>query len=117
MDVRYLFDSNGTWIAFQDDDLVFHRDGSFLGWTPWAGEGADDVLTAPGDYLGTIVPEEPGRARLCAIAGRPYRGYPGRPATVRSPGYPGHPGTLPPDQLPAGARDIPQPLPTTVRAH
>lgn len=106
MDVRYLFDSAGTWIAFRDGDLVFDRHGAFVGWTPWTGDAAGDVVNAPGEYLGTILPEDPMRGRLYALNRRPYRGYPGRPDTPAYPGYPGHPGTLPPAPLPPGARDI-----------
>ena len=106
MDVRYLFDSAGAWIGFQDGDLVFDRGGAFLGWTPWSGDAADDVVSAPGEYLGTILPEDPEHGRLYAIYHRPYRGYPGRPDAPDYPGYPGHPGTLPPAPLPAGARDV-----------
>lgn len=106
MDVCYLYDSAGTWIAFQDGDLVFDRGGAFLGWTPWTGDGTTDVVTAAGDYLGTIVPVDSDRARLYALSRHPYRGYPGRPEEPSYPGYPGHPGRLPPVPLPAGTRDI-----------
>lgn len=104
--VRYLFDSAGDWIAFQEGDLVFDRSGAFLGWTPWTGEAANDVVTGPGEYLGTIVPESPRRGRLYTLLRRRYHGYPGHPVSLRSPGYPGHPGSLPPAPLPAGARDV-----------
>lgn len=106
VDVRYLFDSAGAWIAFQEGDMVFDRSGAFLGWTPWTDDAANDVVTAPGEYLGTIVPESPTRGRLYTLVRRPYHGYPGYPANLRSPGYPGHPGSLPPAPLPAGARDV-----------
>lgn len=106
MDVRYLFDSAGSWIGFQDGELVFDRDGRFLGWTPWTGEAVNDVATARGDYFGTILPEDARHARLYTLSNRPYRGYPGRPDAPDYPGYPGHPGPLPPRVLPTGARDI-----------
>ena len=110
MDVRYLYDSAGAWIAFQDGDLVFDRDGAFLGWTPWTtDDAATDVVTAAGDYLGTIVPVARDRARLYAVSHRPYRGYAGRPDKPSYPGYPGHPGPLPSVPLPAGTRDIDTP--------
>ena len=114
MDVRYLYDSTGAWIAFQDGDFVFGRDGMFLGWTPWSGDGSADVVTAAGEYLGTILPVESGCARLYALSGRPYPGYAGRPEEPDYPGYPGHPGLLPPVPLPAGARDIDAPLPVHI---
>ena len=109
MAIRYLYSSDGTWIAFQDGDHVFDRNGTFLGWTPWPGGAATEVVTAAGDYVGTIMPVDPDRARLYALARRPYRGYPGRPDKPGYPGYPGHPGPLPPVPLPAGTRDIDAP--------
>lgn len=106
MDIRYLFDSTGRWIGFAEDNRVFDRSGAFLGWTPWNGDAANDVVTASGDYFGTILPEDRVHARLYALRSRPYRGYPGRPDTPDYPGYPGHPGTRQPEALPAGARDV-----------
>lgn len=105
MDIHYLFDSDGSWIAFKDGDLVFARNGDFLGWTPWI-DRSDDVVTARGEYLATILPEDSCRARLYALRGKPYRGYPGRPEVPDYPGYPGHPGTLAPAALPPGAQDV-----------
>ena len=109
MDIRYLYSSDGTWIAFQNGHHVFDRSGTFLGWTPWAGDATNDVVTVAGDYIGTIVPVDPDHGRLYALAQRPYRGYPGRPDKPAYPGYPGHPGPLPPVSLPAGTRDIDAP--------
>ena len=105
MDVHYLFDSGGSWIAFKAGDLVFDRNGDFLGWTPWL-DRSNDVVTAHGEYLATILPEDACHARLYALRGQPYRGYPGRPSIPDYPGYPGHPGTLAPAPLPPGARDV-----------
>ena len=106
MDVKYLFDSDGRWIAFKSDDLVFDRSGEFLGWIPPQIEDSNDVVTALGDYVATILPEDASHARLYALRGRPYRGYYGRPDVPDYPGYPGHPGTLTPAPLPPGASDV-----------
>ena len=105
MDVHYLFDSHGSWIAFKDGDLVFDRDGQFLGWTPPI-NGPNDVVTAQGEYLATILPEDSSHARLYTLRGKPYCGYHGRPDVPDYPGYPGHPGTLAPTALPPGAQDV-----------
>ena len=104
MDVRYLFDSKGSWIAFKAGLFVFDRGGSFLGWTPWE-DNVDEVVTARGEYLGTILSEGQ-HGRLYVLRGRPYRGYPGRPEIPDYPGYPGHPGKMEPTVLPPGAEDV-----------
>lgn len=99
MNVDFLFDSSGRWIAFRSGSYVFSPAGDWIGWLPWSD---DDVVSDTGEYLGTIFPH----GRLFRILGKPYRGYPGVPPHPPYPGYPGypkHPGYLPP---PAGATDV-----------
>lgn len=105
MKVRYLFDSNGSWIAFEAGKRVFDRDGAFMGWTPW-NDHPDEVVTALGEYLGTIVEKKKQHARLYRLRNRAYLGYPGRPEMPQYPGYPGHPGMIEPAALPPGAEDV-----------
>ena len=105
MKVRYVFDSFGSWIAFQAGRDVFDRDGAFIGWTPWS-DCPEEVVTPLGDYLGTIVEKNGQQARLYRLRDHSYRGYPGRPEMPPHPGYPGHPGTMDSVELPPGAEDI-----------
>ena len=93
MDVRYLFDSQGGWIAFKADDFVFDRAGRLLGWTPWE-DDPNEVVSPCGEYVGTVVGQPHDRARFYRFRDHPYRGYPGRPTVGGHPGYPGHPGNL-----------------------
>lgn len=103
MDTRFLFDSEGSWVAFVDGRFVFARDGSLLGWTPWD-DHPDEVVNPSGDYVATIVGEN-GHERLFRFRDQPYRGYAGRPD---DPGYryPGHPGWIEATVLPIGAEDV-----------
>ncbi len=66
MSAKYLFNSDGEWIAFRLGDYVYNRDGDWIGWLPWDDE---DVVSQDGDYLGTIV-----RNRLFYLYYKPYRG-------------------------------------------
>jgi hypothetical protein len=34
MSVRYLFNSHGKWIAFQQNKYVFDTSGKWMGWMP-----------------------------------------------------------------------------------
>lgn len=104
MDIRYLFDSDGRWIAFVDDRFVFSRDGVLLGWTPWD-DHPDEVVTQSGEYLATIVGGN-GHERLFRFQDHPYRGYAGRPDDPGYSCYPGHPGLADATLLPLGAEDV-----------
>ena len=52
MAVQYLFDSNGSWIAFRVGKNMFDPDCYWIGWIPWEDT---DVVSLDGEYLGTIV--------------------------------------------------------------
>ncbi|MGC1310525.1 MAG: 4-fold beta flower protein [Phormidesmis sp.] len=99
MDVQYLFNSSGQWIAFRLGKYVFNTEGEWIGWLPWE---EPDVVDKSGNYLGTIYPE--GRFyKTCFNHLREYPGYPGYPDYPGYPGYPGFKGFSP---LPAGTEDL-----------
>lgn len=98
MDIQYLFNSSGDWIAFRIDKNIYNADAKWVGWMPW---GDDDVVSVKGDYLGTICSGD----RLYHF-NKPYRGYPGYPGYPGFPGYPGYPGFAGYSSLPLGAKDV-----------
>ena len=79
VNVNYLFDSLGRWIAFRKRQYVFDRDSHWIGWTPW---GDNEVYAPNGSYLGTITYGN----RLYCYHQREDRGTPG---TVEPPPFPG----------------------------
>ncbi|MFN2405714.1 MAG: 4-fold beta flower protein [Pyrinomonadaceae bacterium] len=90
MNVQYLFNSRGEWIAFKKGKYVYDTNGEWVGWLPWDN---NDVVDVSGNYLGTIF----NKNRFFKVTYKPYRGYPGYP------GYPGYAGYSP---LPPNATDI-----------
>jgi hypothetical protein len=99
MDVQYLFNSSGQWIAFRVGKYVFNTEGEWIGWLP----GQDlDVMDINGSYLGSIYPEN----RFYRKYFQPYKGYPGYPGYPGHPGYPGYPGFKGYSSLPAGTEDL-----------
>ena len=79
VNVNYLFDSAGRWIAFRKRRYVFDKESRWIGWTPWD----DNEVYAPnGTYLGTITY---GNRLYC------YRQRQERPAppVIEAPPFPG----------------------------
>ena len=87
MDIQFLFDSAGNWIAFRKDKFIYDTFGHFFAWLPWQD---NDVVTTNGEYFGTIFPKN----RIYKLINHPYRGYPG---------YPGFAGFSP---RPSGTIDV-----------
>ncbi|MBR5676391.1 MAG: hypothetical protein IKX14_08165 [Neisseriaceae bacterium] len=79
VNVNYLFDSAGRWIAFRKRRYVFDRDSRWIGWTPW---DDNEVYSPNGSYLGTITYGN----RLYCYSQRDDRGAPG---TIEPPPFPG----------------------------
>ena len=79
VNVNYLFDSAGRWIAFRKRRYVFDRDSRWIGWTPW---DDNEVQSPNGSYLGTITYGN----RLYCYSQRDDRGAPG---TIEPPPFPG----------------------------
>ena len=85
---QHLYHSEGVWIAFRKESMVFDRDGHWIGWLPW-----DDleVVDTSGNYLATIVDgdrlyrDEDGKITDFA----PYRGRPTEPEFAWYPGFAG----------------------------
>lgn len=98
MDVKYLFNSKGEWIAFRIGEYVYDYDSDCIGWIPYDN---DDVVDLDGDYLGTIFGD-----RLYNILNKPLRGYNGFKAYPGHLGYQKFPGYVGYGELPAGTRDV-----------
>ncbi|MBP5788822.1 MAG: hypothetical protein J6W29_01130 [Neisseriaceae bacterium] len=79
VNINYLFDSAGRWIAFRKRRYVFDRDSRWIGWTPW---DDNEVYSPNGSYLGTITYGN----RLYCYRERDDRGTPG---TIEPPPFPG----------------------------
>ena len=101
--IIYLFDSSGSWVAFQWGQYIFNPVGVWIGWLPWKD---NYVVNKSGEYLGTIVQDCEGNGRFYHFSNSQYRGYPGHPETPEYPGYPGHPGFIESSLLPLMAKDI-----------
>lgn len=99
MAVHYLFNSGGSWIAFQVRKNVFDTACHWIGWMPW---DDTDVVTTEGEYLGTIIEND----RFYRFTDNPYRDYPGYPGYPGYPDFPGHPGYAVFSSLPPNAEDI-----------
>jgi hypothetical protein len=98
----FLYDSQGTWIAFRTDDnskYLFNPDGEWIGWFPW---GDDDASTRDGRYLGTVIGN-----RLLARESPDFRGTPDYPGAPVYPGQPAYPGAGSYLSVPAGFVDVP----------
>jgi hypothetical protein len=98
----FLFDSQGTWIAFRPDETdrnLFNSDGEWIGWFPW---GDDDAVTREGAYLGTVVEN-----RLLVREHPRFRGTPDFPGSPPYPGQPPYPGAGSYISLPDGFMDAP----------
>ncbi|MBL0300571.1 MAG: hypothetical protein IPQ23_02540 [Cytophagaceae bacterium] len=79
--MKYLFDSNGNWIAFKISNFIFNTNCNNIAWLPW---NDDYVVDLSGNYLGHIYGN-----RFYKHDSVEYRGFPGYPDY---PGYVGHPG-------------------------
>ncbi len=99
MDIQYLFNSRGEWIAFRDRQGVFDERCNWIGWLPW---GNHEVATHEGEYLGTIVDVN----RFYYFADRPRRLNPGYPERPTYPALPNNPGLAARAVLPVGAADV-----------
>ena len=99
MEVQYLFNSKGDWIAFRKGKHLFAPRGDWLGWFPW---GDDVAVDTYGEYLGTVYLGK----RLYRFDDPKYRGYPGSTPSPGNPGYPGSPGQEDEGWLPAAAEDV-----------
>ena len=99
--MEYLFDNNGSWIAFKKGKYLFNTQGTWIGWFPKEGIAVD----TDGRYLGTIYKND--RLLVDLLQKRlPYPGYPGYPeypGLPVLPGYRGHCGYIPNTKdVPAG---------------
>ena len=101
--VTHLFNSTGTWIAFQKDEYIFDSAGNWIGWLPQNDGHAVDV---EGNYLGTIVRDSSGHFRFYYFFDFSDRGYPGYPGYPGHPDHPGYPKFAGHSPLPPMARDI-----------
>lgn len=90
--MKYLFDSNGDWIAFKLGRFIYNTNSNNIGWLPW---DEDYVVDMSGNYLGHIY-----NNRFFKNSYAPYRGYPGYP------GYPGFPGYAGYVTLPTACSDF-----------
>ncbi len=99
MQVQYLFNSRGEWIAFRHGQGVFDKRCNWIGWLPW---GNHEVATQVGDYSGTIVDVN----RFYYFADRPHRPNPGYPERPTYPALPDSPGLAARAVLPVGAADV-----------
>ncbi len=98
----YLYDTQGTWIAFRPDAQshdLFNAEGDWIGWFPW---GDDDAVTPDGAYLGTVIGD-----RLLAEEAHPFRGTPPYPGAPAYPGRASYPGIAPFASIPPGFDDVP----------
>lgn len=98
MEVKYLFNSKGEWIAFIMGEYVYDYDSDCIGWIPYDN---NDVVDLDGDYLGTIFGD-----RLYNILNKPLRGYNGFKAYPKCPGYQKFPGYVEYGEVPPGTRDV-----------
>ena len=101
MEIQYLFNSLGKWIAFRRGRYIFDADGNWLGWMPSTEEG--DAVTVGGRYLGTICDDDrflfyPEKRKI------ENHGFPTHPAT--SPYAPDHPGDREPISLEDDQKDV-----------
>ena len=99
MEVKFLFDSKGEYIAFRLGQYIFDTGINWIGWLPWE-DG--EVVSVDGEYIGTIWSEN----RLYYFSRRKFKmhpGYPGFPGHVGYPGYPTYPGCA---SIPPFARDL-----------
>jgi hypothetical protein len=99
VEIEFLYNSAGQWIAFRQGKFVWDKEVELVGWSPW---GDGDVVTMDGDYLGTIFPGN----RLYRKTDWVFRGYPEYPGHPEYPGYPGYPGYAGASPLPLAAEDI-----------
>ena len=74
MDIVYLFDYGGNWIAFKKGKYLFNNNCEWIGWFPWENIAVD----TEGEYLGTVYLKD---RLLFDMRARhlPYPGYPGYP--------------------------------------
>jgi len=99
MEIVYLFNSQGDWIATRVDRNVYSIGKKRIGYLPWE-EGI--VFTLEGLYLGSITKNN----RLYYFK---FQSIP--PAPPSSPGdsypdNPGYPGRMESEDVPVGARDV-----------
>ena len=96
---QHLYNSEGVWIAFRKDSMVFDRDGHWIGWLPW---NDGEVVDTDGKYLATIV-EENRLYRDEFRQPREFPPYPGRPKEPEFAWYPGFAGSA---SLPVHMKDV-----------
>lgn len=99
MEIRFLFNSRGEWIAFRHGQDVFDERCNWIGWLPW---GNHEVATYEGEYLGTIVDGN----RFYYFEDRPRRSHPGNPTRPTHPAHQASPIAAARAVLPAGATDV-----------
>ena len=87
MDVEYLFDSRGNWIAFKKGIYLFNRSARWIGWFPMEGIAVD----TEGKYLGTIYLNDRLLVNLLQkkVSKAAYPGYPEYPGLPVFPGFRG----------------------------
>jgi hypothetical protein len=96
---QYLFNSSGAWIAFRKDNLIFDREGPWIGWLPWS-DG--QVVDPDGAYLATIV----GGDRLYRQDVHEVHDFPGYPGYNQDVQEDSYPGFAPSDPLPPDMTDV-----------
>ena len=87
MEIEYLFNSAGNWIAFKKGNYLFNRSSRWIGWFL-----ADDVaVDTDGKYLGTIYQGNRLLVNVlqAKISKAPYPGLPEYPGLQTNPGYRG----------------------------
>jgi hypothetical protein len=93
-----LFNSNGEWVAIQDDHNVYSRSGKYMGWI-----SDDIVISTSNQYLGTIIK----LVRLYYLEDHPV--FKENMTLILKPPYAGpikgH-GNIDREELPSGARDV-----------
>ena len=88
MDVQYLFDSAGRWIAFKKGKYLFNRSARWIGWFI----DEETAVDTNGKYLGTIYSDDRLLVNLlqAKISKAPYPGYPEYPGLPGLPGFKGY---------------------------
>lgn len=98
MDIQYLFNSSGEYIAFVQGKYVFDHQNNWIGWLPWE-DG--EVVNRFGEYIATIVDD-----RLYENSRRDFKDHPGYidfPGHVGGIDFPDFPGAM---SIPSFMKDI-----------
>ena len=68
-EVRYLFDSQGNWIALQAGNLIYDNQARAIG---WVAPNSQETFRRDGSYLGSMTPDD----RLLRLQLHPWNALP-----------------------------------------